>query len=262
MAFNRQLQLQKIKDLNLEDNTHKRIDCLFCGKTKTLSVTKRGGFLLWHCFSASCNVRGSTEEALSVDQIKDILSNTIDNQEDKESFTLPEYFIEANRSQDTLAYLKKYNCMEGYERHKERFYYDITMHRAVFTLMYDGEIVGAVGRALNPSQQPKWWRYDDSAYPFIIGSNDTAVIVEDATSATNVSPFCTGVALLGTSLLDSHVAALKKYKEIIVALDPDAVLKSFDIQKVLSLYTNSRIAIIRDDLKYYKPKEAMKQLNI
>ena len=88
------------------------------------------------------------------------------------------------------------------------------------------------------------------------------MIVEDATSATNVSSFCTGIALLGTTLLDSHVEVIKKYKEVIVALDPDATLKSFDIQKVLSLYTNSRIAIIKDDLKYFKEDEAKKQLNI
>ena len=48
MALNRTKQLEKIKDLNLEDDTHRRIDCLFCGKNRTLSVTKRGGFLLWH----------------------------------------------------------------------------------------------------------------------------------------------------------------------------------------------------------------------
>ena len=47
-----------------------------------------------------------------------------------------------------------------------------------------------------------------------------------------------------------------------MALDPDAVLKSFDIQKVLSLYTNSRIAMIKDDLKYFKKDEAMQQLKL
>ena len=262
MALNRNKQLEKIKDLNLEDNTHKRIDCLFCGKSKTLSVTKREGFLLWHCFSASCDVRGSTEEALSVEQIKDILSNTFDKEIAKPSFYFPEYFVEAARSQDTLKYLEKFNCMKAYERYKSRFYYDVTTHRAVFTIMHNGEIVGAVGRALNPSQQPKWWRYDDAGYPLVIGSGDTAVVVEDATSAANVSTFCTGIALLGTTLLDSHVDIIKKYKKVIVALDPDATLKSFNIQKVLSLYTNSRIAIIRNDLKYFKEDEAKQQLNI
>ena len=62
--------------------------------------------------------------------------------------------------------------------------------------------------------------------------------------------------------MDSHVEVIKKYKEVIVALDPDATLKSFNIQKVLSLYTNSRIAIIKDDLKYFKEDEAKQQLNI
>ena len=262
MAFNRQKQLEKIKDLNLEDDTHRRIDCLFCGKDRTLSVTKRGGFLLWHCFSASCDAKGSTEEALSIEQIKDILSNTVDNEITKPKYNFPEYFVEAARSQEALRYLDKYNCMEAYEKHKNRFYYDVTTHRAVFTIVHDGEIVGAVGRALNSSQQPKWWRYNDTPYPYVIGSSNTAVVVEDATSATNVSPFCTGIALLGTSLLDSHVEVIKKYKEVIVALDPDATLKSFNIQKVLSLYTNSRIAIIKDDLKYFKEDEAKKQLNI
>ena len=36
----------------------------------------------------------------------------------------------------------------------------------------------------------------------------TVIGVNDATSATNVSTFCTGIALLGTTLLDSHVEVI------------------------------------------------------
>ncbi len=54
---------------------------------------------------------------------------------------------------------------------------------------------------------------------------------------------------------------MANWKKIITS-GSDATLKSFDIQKVLSLYTNSRIAIIKDDLKYFKEDEAKKQLNI
>mgnify|MGYP001162644557 CR=1 FL=1 len=91
---------------------------------------------------------------------------------------------------------------------------------------------------------------------------ERGVIVEDATSATTVAPFCTGIALLGTSLLDSYMDILKQYETLVVALDPDAYAKSFDIQKTLSVYTNCRIALIRDDLKYFNKEQAMYELQI
>jgi len=255
-------QLERIKELDLDEGTNKRIDCIFCGHTKTLSVTKRRGFLLWNCFSASCKAKGNTEEDLSVEDLSRIVSNTFDINDEKLPFVLPEYFIEANRSKETMNYLEKFNCLEGYLLDKDRFYYDVKMHRAVFTIVHEDEVVGAVGRALNSKQQPKWYRYDNAAHPFIIGSGTTGVVVEDATSATTVAPFCTGIALLGTSLLDSYMDILKQYETLVVALDPDAYAKSFDIQKTLSVYTNCRIALIRDDLKYFNKEQAMNELQI
>lgn len=255
-------QLEKIKELDLDEGTNKRIDCIFCGHTKTLSITKRRGFLLWNCFSASCSAKGNTEEDLTVDDLSRIVSNTFDIEEKKEVFVLPEYFVEANRSKETMNYLEKYNCMEGYLQDKERFCYDIKRHRAVFTIVHEDEVVGAVGRSLNSYQKPKWYRYDNGLCPYMVGSGSTGVIVEDATSATTVAPFCTGIALLGTSLLDSYVGILKQFDTLIVALDPDAYSKSFDIQKTMSVYTNCRIAMIRDDLKYFSKEQAMNELGI
>ena len=51
--------VDKLNELNVEEGTSKRFDCIFCGKKNTLSVTKKKGKILWNCFSASCKSKGN-----------------------------------------------------------------------------------------------------------------------------------------------------------------------------------------------------------
>jgi len=38
--------VDKLSELNVEEGTSKRFDCIFCGKKNTLSITKKKGKLL------------------------------------------------------------------------------------------------------------------------------------------------------------------------------------------------------------------------
>jgi len=131
--------------------------------------------------------------------------------------------------------------------------YDVREDRIVFPVMCDGIPVDATGRALAAWRQPKWKRYGFSPFPYRYGSGDVAVVVEDCVSAVvagNVEGFV-GVALLGTSLFDTHKQILSQFSTVLIALDPDALTKSVKISKEIE---NSKVLNLKNDLKY-KVKE-------
>ena len=156
-------------------------------------------------------------------------------------------------------YLKKNHCMESYIKGKASLMYDVKQHRAVFLIKEKEKVKGAIGRGLNSEVYPKWFIYGSKTYPFICGSSDTAVLVEDCASACAVSSVITGVALLGTSLSEQYIPHLKKYNEVLVALDRDATAKSFDIASKLCYTIPSKVVMLDDDLKYYN-EEKIKEI--
>jgi len=91
--------------------------------------------------------------------------------------------------------------------------------------------------------------------PFVHGCGRVAVVVEDCVSASVVgSDVLVGVAVLGTSLAESHKKYLSRFSTAIIALDPDALPKTLSFAKELRGHVND-IKIIRltDDLKYRTP---------
>ena len=135
---------------------------------------------------------------------------------------------------------------------RAKLYYDPRQQRIVFIIRRkDNGIVGAVGRGLSSSVYPKWFLYGDKSYPFVCGTSDRAILVEDCASACAVSSIMTGVALLGTSLPDDYIPVLKEFKKVTVALDRDATSKAFDINQKLCYYVRSQVKILEEDLKYY-----------
>jgi len=78
---------------------------------------------------------------------------------------------------------------------------------------------------------------------------DAWIIVEDCASACSVSCSFTGIALLGTSLLDSYIPILRRYKKLYVALDKDATKKALDIVIKLQDVVTTKMMILNQDLK-------------
>jgi len=72
-----------------------------------------------------------------------------------------------------------------------------------------------------------------------------------------------GVALLGTSLQDTHKGYLAQFSTAVVGLDPDALKKSFALAKELRGHVDDvKIIKLNDDLKYRNPEDMEKLYGI
>ena len=257
---------QYVQDLNLSDDDRHRGKCPVCNRHNTFTASNNLGKLLWNCYANSCKISGGSYIHMSVDEIrkrmkefkidKDI--NTI-NVKLPEVFVMPEYLVPYTaydgNSNDALIY----EFCDGYGLWAADLdlYYDIKEDRIVFSVQDNGAIVDAVGRALDDSVVPKWKRYGTYAEGFIRGQHQLAIVVEDVISACVVETLgATGVAILGTSLNANHIQALRSFKRVIVALDPDAALKTIEYTKLLKANGIPAIALkLLDDIKYRRKED-------
>ena len=238
-----------LKELNLKTNESVRIDCPICFNKSTFSALNNGTQTIYNCFHADCNIKGRTKNELSKK-----LFNELEKQKEPEIFYYrhhwedrlpPRIGYKDPSLKDFKNYIQKYDLMD----YGKIIRYDRYTHRAVFLVKKDDNLVDAVGRALYKNKKPKWYRYGNSGYPFIHGNSDTAILVEDVVSALTISKFCTGIALLGTNLLQTHIDVLKKYKKVGIALDKDASKKAVKILDDLSLSMNVKFLLLEEDIK-------------
>tara|TARA_R100001480_G_scaffold151536_1_gene152925 strand:- start:644 stop:1414 length:771 start_codon:yes stop_codon:yes gene_type:complete len=244
-----------VKELDIPNGTTKRMNCPNCNGYKTFTATNNMGNLVWNCYKASCNIKGGNRVHLSVDDIRSGILNTKDPVED--SFELPSYIIPHRNKRSVLKFCYEYD----FEPDDVGVMYDLKDDRVVFPISHNGVLVDATGRALG-KRLPKWKRYGKSGLPFTHGCGNVAVVVEDCVSAAVVGyGSFVGVALLGTSLQDSHKGYLAQFSTAVIALDPDALTKSFSMAKELRGYVNDvKILKLNDDLKYRNPED-MEKLN-
>ena len=243
-----------INDLHLGVGENKRMNCPVCNGYKTFSVTNNMGNLLWNCYKASCSLAGSKRIHLSVDDIKSSF-NVAKKQQDE--FNMPEYVVYHTDRPE----VKRFAYEHGIDYKRIPLYYDIKEKRVVFPIKNNGLIVDAVGRATT-FRLPKWKRYGKNNLPFTYGCGMVAVVVEDCISASVVgSDVFVGVAVLGTSLSESHRQYLSQFSTVIIALDPDAMPKTLAFAKELRGHVNDvRVLKLKDDLKY-KNEEDFDNLN-
>tara|TARA_R100000773_G_scaffold43962_1_gene43586 strand:- start:497 stop:1237 length:741 start_codon:yes stop_codon:yes gene_type:complete len=233
----------------------KRMNCPECGGIKTFTVTNNMGSLVWNCYKASCNVRGGNRVHLSAEDIRAGFTGAKEFAED--TFELPSYIIPHRNRRAVLKFCYEY----GFEPDDVGVSYDIKEDRVVFPISHNGKLVDATGRALG-KRLPKWKRYGKSGLPFTHGCGNVAVVVEDCVSAAVVGyGSFVGVALLGTSLQDSHKGYLAQFSTAVIALDPDALPKTLQMAKELRGHVNDvRVLRLTDDLKYRNPTD-MEKLN-
>ena len=244
-----------ISDMDIPNGTTKRMNCPNCGGYKTFTVTNNMGSLLWNCYKASCTVSGASRVQLSVDDIRAGFGGYESFAE--ESFEMPSYVIPHRDKRTVLKFCYEY----GLEPDDIGVSYDVKEDRVVFPISHNGRLVDATGRALG-KRLPKWKRYGKSGLPFTHGCGNVAVVVEDCVSAAVVGyGSFVGVAILGTSLQDSHKGYLAQFSTAVIALDPDALKKSFAMAKELRGHVDDvRILKLKDDLKYRNPED-MEKLN-
>jgi hypothetical protein len=244
-----------INDIDIPNGHTKRMNCPECGGIKTFTITNNMGSLVWNCYKASCNVRGGNRVHLSADDIRAGFTGAKEFAED--AFELPSYIVPHRDRRSVLRFCYEY----GFEPDDVGVSYDIKEDRVVFPISHNGKLVDATGRALG-KRLPKWKRYGKSGLPFTHGCGNVAVVVEDCVSAAVVGyGSFVGVALLGTSLQDSHKGYLAQFSTAVIALDPDALKKSFAMAKELRGHVDDvKILKLKDDLKYRNPED-MEKLN-
>ena len=244
-----------ISDIDIPNGHTKRMNCPECGGIKTFTITNNMGSLVWNCYKASCNVRGGNRVHLSADDIRAGFTGAKEFAED--AFELPSYIVPHRDRRSVLRFCYEY----GFEPDDVGVSYDIKEDRVVFPISHNGKLVDATGRALG-KRLPKWKRYGKSGLPFTHGCGNVAVVVEDCVSAAVVGyGSFVGVALLGTSLQDSHKGYLAQFSTAVIALDPDALPKTLQMAKELRGHVNDvRVLRLTDDLKYRNPTD-MEKLN-
>ena len=238
-----------VSDMDVPVGMTVRTKCPNCGE-RTFTVTNNMGSLVWNCFRASCNVKGGTRVRISVDDIRAGFGGAQEFAED--TFDLPPYVVD---NLDNL-FLKRFCATWGIDPKELGLLYDVKEDRLVFPIRHEGRIVDATGRSLS-KRLPKWKRYGKSGLPYTSGCGKVAVVVEDCVSAAVVGyGTFVGVALLGTSLQESHKRYLSQFSTAIVALDPDALPKTLLMAKELRGHVNDvRVLRLTDDLKYRNPTD-------
>jgi ribosomal protein L37AE/L43A len=237
-------------DYDVANGETKRMNCPVCKGDRTFSITNDMGNLVWNCYKVSCTVSGGTRVPLSISDVQKRLNPVTDTTED--TFELPAYVVPHRNKRAVVKW-----CAEwGINEDEHALMYDVKEDRVVFPVVHDGKLVDATGRTLS-KRIPKWKRYGKSGLPYTSGCGKVAVVVEDCVSAAIVGyGSFVGVALLGTSLQDSHKRYLAQFSTAVIALDPDALVKSIQMVKELRGYVeNVRLLKLQDDIKYRNPTD-------
>ena len=245
-----------VSDLSLSNGETKRMNCPVCKGYKTFTATNNMGSLVWNCYKVSCSVSGSTRVHLSVDDIKAGFAGAKEFAMD--TFELPTYIIPHRDN----VYMNRWCDTWGLDVNELGLLYDVKESRVVFPVTHKGKMVDATGRSLSGHRLPKWKRYGKSGLPYTYGCGKVAVVVEDCVSAAVVGyGNFVGVALLGTSLQESHKRYLAQFSTAVIALDPDALPKTLAMAKELRGHVNDvRVLRLKDDIKYRDPTD-MENLN-
>jgi len=235
-----------IQNLDIQESETIRMDCPECKGRKTFTVTNNNGQLLWNCYKASCNVRGTHKMRMSAESIYRRLNMIEDN-------TITDFCMPVNIVPLSSEYEQAMAWAFGWGLSPNRhgLMYDIREHRVVFPVVHEGITVDATGRAIG-KRLPKWKRYGSNRLPYTYGYGKVAVVVEDCISAAVVGDDRhTGVALMGTSMSNEQKQYLSQFSAALVALDRDAVSKALQLARELDgVVDKVKVLMLKDDLKY------------
>jgi len=260
---------QFVENLSLSDGDKYRGNCPLCNRYNTFTASNNEGRLLWNCYANSCKISGATHINMTTEEIKKRMPQKFQINTDNDNkiniksvdeFVIPDWF------HPYASYESKHNALmyefcDMYKLWPEDLdlHYDVKEDRIVFPIENNGKYVDAVGRAVDESQKPKWKRYGNYADGFIRGQHKLAIVVEDVISACVIETLgATGVSILGTNLTPNHIEALRKFKRVIVALDPDAAVKTIEYTKLLKSNGINTLALkLLDDIKYRKEEDIL-----
>jgi hypothetical protein len=242
-----------VEGLQIAPEGQLRLDCPSCKKKGTFSVSDTGGERLWFCFHADCGIKGTTGFRIRTNAPYHPLLAKIQKKLKTDicvgEFELPDTIVSLSRDANAESYVKRVNAYSAYQNGLADIRYDFRTDRVVYLIKDGNKVVDAAGRAMKSFVKPKWWRYGKSGNPFVCGTGRVGILLEDCASACSVSNVFSGIALLGTNLLDSHLPILKRYDKIVVALDKDATAKGLQLVRKLTGIVPTSLLILNKDLK-------------
>lgn len=236
------MNIQKLFD-SVPYNSSKRFNCPLCLGINTLTITKEQGQVKYNCFKAKCPLKGGKHVRMSNEEGRRMYASKTQLEARTEvnaTFAIPSYWVQGLASKKCFQMLLNYNALESYNLGLFKVGYDPRQNRLLYFIQNrNGNIIGAVGRALG-YETPKVYNYPtDYKLPFNCGTGNTAVLVEDCASACSIGrfPAYTGIALLGTQLSNDYLFyIISNYEHVIIALDRDATYKALKIKKFLDYY--------------------------
>lgn len=245
-------QREVLDNIKVREGETKRINCPFCGGTKTFTISNMDGRKVWNCYKNSCRAHGATGVARSLQLVRRKLVDPVITSYKDTTVPLPEV-VSMNIADrpDVIYYLEQTHVMSAYQNGLVRIGYAPKENRVLF---YMNDNDGAVGRALD-DRKPKWKAFGDTTGIFKCGSGPTAVVVEDAASACAVASASpdgefTGVALLGTNLNPLQKRQLLAFKRLIICLDNDASKKSIVLLRKLEGLVPATVKFLNEDFKW------------
>ena len=246
-------QREILDAVRLREGQRRRLDCPFCGGSKSLSISRHHGKRLWQCFKASCPARGVSGAEMDTDTLRQKLEGGDSKPPRGAQTPLPAHLSRPEHHDEVVEYLQSVNSLWAYENGCITIRYAPAENRVLF--FYPGGR-GAVGRALD-RRKPKWKAYGDTSGLLTVGSGDVAVIVEDAASACSVARFsiCSGCALLGTELRSEQKSQLGAFQRVVIALDKDASKKAVALKSKVEGRVPTSVALLEDDLKHCSLKQ-------
>jgi hypothetical protein len=222
-----------------------------------MGISNKEGRKVWHCFKASCGLKGSENVGMTLAGIRRRVDG--EGSSVKASGALmPDMLSDPRQHTESLNYLKSVNSLKALEDGLVDIKYS-PAHKRVIYMMPNK--TGGVGRSLI-NEKPKWKNYGDTSGLLTIGIGSVAVVVEDAASAANISQFsfCSGCALLGTTLSSQQRAELLHFTKVVIALDKDASRKAIRLKSKLEGRVETKVLLLEDDIKYLSPESLERML--
>lgn len=221
-----------------------------------MGVSNKDGAKIWHCFKASCGIRGSENIGRTLNSIRERLRESPSDVK-RPLVGIPPNLSNPRHHEAAMRYLDSVNSREAFEQGLVDIKYS-PAHKRVIYMMPSRE--GGVGRSLI-GEKPKWKNYGDTSGILQIGNGTTAVVVEDAASAASVArlPFCSGCALLGTNISSLQRSQLLHFTKVVIALDKDASRKALKLKSKLEGRVQTSVLLLEDDLKFVE-QEALERL--
>jgi len=258
-----ELSYIKMEALHLLVGETTHANCCFChSDKKKLSITRTPEGILYNCWRSSCSGRGF---------IGSVTSNIFAAEWQQDEFRPDVY-----RAETTLLTPHMITML------RER--YHMSQHAA----LSQGFKVSEVNVLVMPLYNRKMEQFGYTTkhmtnkahkahhyiskkevllhYTSTACSNHNAVVVEDVLSAVRITQLNVGwrgIALLGTDVNHAKMESLSMagVKHLMIALDPDAIDKAWDIQSKWGVFFNTcTVRTLREDPKDLSPADLKAQL--